>query len=41
MSTPAPPHADGSVRMASADDAPTIARIQADALKLELLGFAA
>jgi GNAT superfamily N-acetyltransferase len=34
MSTPARPHADGSVRIAATDDAATIAGIQADALRL-------
>lgn len=34
MSTPERPQADGSVRLATADDAATIARIQAEALRL-------
>ena len=33
MSTPARPHADGSVRLATTDDAATIAGIQAEALR--------
>ena len=34
MAQPVHPHADGSVRVAVPDDAATIARIQADALRL-------
>jgi GNAT superfamily N-acetyltransferase len=34
VSTPEHPHADGSVRLALTDDAATIARIQAEALRL-------
>jgi GNAT superfamily N-acetyltransferase len=44
VSTPERPQADGSVRLATSDDAATIAKIQADALRLnysELLPAAA
>jgi GNAT superfamily N-acetyltransferase len=34
VSTPGRPQADGSVRLAATDDAPTIAQIQAEALRL-------